>query len=727
MDRFLCRLLNKPKYDLIQKWISSEKHFCINEILRYKKFCKKIYSEYSIDEIEGLLAKKENSIFSLVEDYGDFCIDNQLENNPFYYFKEFNFSNERIVQFIIKHYNKKEYPLFSKIEDSLKVNGFVCEYLARKKYGKNFDFEDVYSNYYYKLGESFKILIEHKLEPNFDEKFDSSNKRYEDVLNALKLFSVFNNSYDTEKFHEVFLSTNISPFMNEELFPLFISLMRKISSSFKSTTFDRIDSMSEELVGKLKRYSEKFIALSCKFYDKNNPSTLMDYLIDNLNNNFYIRWTLLSNDKELARLFREDSNNKMQYQFVYLFKEYHEELLKLENTKELCRFFTGHDKRVIYKYFMQEAFRDGKVNNLFLQNCLLFKSFELSHDDFYKAVKETYKKEELLYSRNFKENYKEFGELYKLIGKYYTLDKFINYVNENHQCLDIFLNDTVAMVKKGVDADVDFVQKLKDRCKKLNIAAIHDYSNRILLEMGLCEKTLEQKEICEILNEKEIFVEPEDFCEYDNIPSDFKRGKSFKLFVPLTGEELVSIGRDMNICVGTANYDGMINNGECFIIALKFGDSFQYCIELRRNQRNNKVRFGQTKGKSNHEMPTNIKRKLESLLVDEKMMVESWRLEEIEVSEGDSWENTHKEIMIPEDAYFMAIGGYEDYLFKGVIKFLVNPKREYEKRFYFIGMESPEWWSHEEDTVMVLDSYNKMLFIQGKLNYREENIHGKVG
>ena len=109
------------------------------------------------------------------------------------------------------------------------------------------------------------------------------------------------------------------------------------------------------------------------------------------------------------------------------------------------------------------------------------------------------------------------------------------------------------------------------------------------------------------------YIEQKDFpLEQDNIY--FLESFSFKdlnLYVPKTNHELISIGDELDICVGDGYYSESIKNKEIFIITLKSNDTHIYCIEWNILYKS----IIQCNTEKNKEMDPELKRELKDFII----------------------------------------------------------------------------------------------------------------
>ena len=732
MSKFLCKLLDRQKYDLVEEirkdWFSISSN-SIN-IFEDSKFINKLYGEYSYEELDKIYKHDKNCVKNLLSDYLQWRLD--FGKDIFYeeiFSNSLLFDEKDFLDFVIKnlyYYEKLKVSLIKALANRGRWNiSNNIVYYILDLFNLNKDKQVEFERYLNvdSLLKDVNLILELKLIPRIEHESSSSNEEYLKIFNSLK---IFNKQIETKIFWDSLYELDLSIILNPNGFLGFINVIDECYSYINNDNIDKEkrDIVSDNIIyfkniiiediKRSKKFRKIFLEnleeLDRESCEKDTKYFLID-IKNKIKDDFLYNWDYLKNDKEIRIIFTKNSNESLSKQFSYVFGYMKDKILEIKNHYELCEFFTGHNSKAVMRFFMEEAFRDGNLNVEFLKNSYILKRMKLSREEYLNSMNNLL--QNLSYGKGLfviEVDVDNFLKLYDYLKENYSLDKFITYLKDAASTGDFYLGDTVSMIQNGIEHDKDFVKKLKSRCSKLDMYQLHEYANRIILEMGLSEKSLEQKEIFDKIHNEEIKYINEEGLE-----------RILKINVPMSGDDLVKIGIDLSICVGTARYDERINGKFCYIISLKDDSNYSYCIELLRNSQSEKVTFGQTKGFGNREMPNSIKKSLENFLVSKGMIRETWKKSVVELQMMESYENQTGQCYIPKGSYLLNISSHNRHYNTALdLLLFVNSRSEEEKRNYCISEESPAWWDDEKDSVFNIDNYY-MLFLEGKLKIREES------
>jgi hypothetical protein len=435
--------------------------------------------------------------------------------------------------------------------------------------------------------------------------------------------------------------------------------------------------------------------LSSKLQD----NLILNKIINKIKFGNFKGWKFLDNQYELSDFFYKqihDDNFLKEGSFSFYFNNNKKEMLNIHNRNDFCFYFTGFDSKGIVKLFYERTFFDNSMSFSFINKCLFLKSLNLERDVFFEAIKSLNDFPSSFSNKIYNEH---FLELFNLLSEeYLALDiiKDCEFFSNDES----YLSDSITMITNGCLSDHNFLKKLKKKVRKFHIEELHDKASFLLIEMGLHKSSLNQKDLFDKLNGMKL----------DN-------DSDLIISVPLTGTDLVSIGKSLNICVGSASYDEYINNGSIYVIALKDTENnFKYCISLSRKPNIKTVSLRECRGKSNEMMPQNLQDKLNILLMQKGMATESWN-KFVFSYEYDSLDPEDMKLQkFPKECFFiknsigMNVAYYE-------MLFFYNVGSGFEERKVSVSNgQSPSWWKEKEDTFFIFEDY--VLFIEGKFNER---------
>jgi hypothetical protein len=153
---------------------------------------------------------------------------------------------------------------------------------------------------------------------------------------------------------------------------------------------------------------------------------------------------------------------------------------------------------------------------------------------------------------------------------------------------DDFLEDTVQMYERLFENNIEIDQILPEKPK--SIRELHSLFSRECEKIEVPKNSLKQ-----------------DLDYLDNM--EFSKG--LRLFVPRTTHDLITIGNQLQICVGNGLYAQKVLKKQCNIIAIKNEEGkFTNCIEFHKNH------IIQGRGYRNSDMTSSSKTKLLELIAN---------------------------------------------------------------------------------------------------------------
>lgn len=170
---------------------------------------------------------------------------------------------------------------------------------------------------------------------------------------------------------------------------------------------------------------------------------------------------------------------------------------------------------------------------------------------------------------------------------------------------EIFSEEKIFNLLGTIDINCDFFADVNDMCGNIikNERVLNKFKNEKITTFEQLHDLLSV--YVEYLDQELFDIGQEELDEHNN-----KSVGEYTIHIPKTSYDLIDVGAEMSICVGSGRYAERVRGKQIFIVVLKQNNKSCFCIEfLIRN-----MTVIQAKGIKNREMPSGLLRELEKVL-----------------------------------------------------------------------------------------------------------------